>query len=114
MTEEEFVLSIIAMVMGSGVLIACIVKITDLIKTWISRGESHFSDEEFGRLAKAFMQHKKNMERRMQNLESIVTEETETGDAADTETEAIEYPELDEPKEESNLRNQLERKKKVR
>lgn len=106
MTEEEFILSIVAMVMGSGLLIAFIVKVTDVIKTWLSRGESHFSDEEFSRLAKAFMQHKKDMELRMQNLESIV--------ASDGEDSKNEYPELEEYREETTLSNDLKKKKKVR
>ncbi len=76
MIWEEFVLSILAIVIGGGVLIVGIAKITDLIKTWITRDStSQFSNEEFSRLAKAFMQHKKDMTRRIENLEAILSKE---------------------------------------
>lgn len=106
MTGEEFVLAVIAMVAGSVVLIVGIATISSLIKSWIRRSDKgHFSDEEFHRLAKAFMQHKKDMEQRVKNLEAIV---------ADEEPSAPSYPQIEEPKEESTLSNDLENKRRAR
>lgn len=105
MTAEEFVLSIVAMVLGSAVLIVGITQISKLIRSWLNRnGEAHFSDEEFSRLAKAFLQHKKDMEKRVQNIEAIITDDGEPGS----------YPQIEEPKDESTLHNDLEQKRKVR
>ncbi|MGD8427119.1 MAG: hypothetical protein PVH63_05775 [Balneolaceae bacterium] len=75
MNDQEFILSIIAIVMGSSVVIVAITKITGLIKSWINRSKSNLEEETFNRLAKAFMQHKKDTERRLQNLEAIISEE---------------------------------------
>lgn len=75
MSGEEFVLAIMALVMGSVVLIVGITKITGLIKSWINRNQHMYDDETFNRLAKAFTQYKKDTERRLQNLEAIVTDD---------------------------------------
>jgi len=73
MQGEEFVLAIVAITMGTGVLITAITKITDLIKTWIGKNRG-YDEETFERLARAFMEHKKESERRIQNLEAIISE----------------------------------------
>lgn len=65
----EFIVAIVA--------IACA---TSLIKTWINRDRQAgevVDEENFDRLAKAFMQHKKEMKERVQNLEAIIAEEDE-------------------------------------
>lgn len=109
MTGEEFVLAIIAMVMGSVVLIVGITQISKLIRSWLNRNNNaQFSDEEFSRLAKAFMQHKKDMERRVQNIEALITEE------AEEQEPPISYPELEESGNESTLQNDLDKKRRVR
>lgn len=113
MSGEEFVLSIVALVMGSAVLIVGITKITGLIKDWINRHNS-IEDETFDRLARAFMQHKKDTERRLQNLEAIATEDeptTSTQKQIDEPHRTIEI-ENSEQEEQSkqpdgNLRNML-------
>ena len=66
--------------------------------------ESGTDEELLMRLAKAFKEHKNEMERRVRNLEAI---------AAGDEPES-EYPELEEPHEEGTLSNQLERKRRTR
>lgn len=103
MSGEEFIIAIVSVVFGSGVLIITISKITGLIKSWIERDKGGYSEEDFTRLARAFMQHKKEMEQRVQNLEAIVTDDEPEAD--------ISYPELDEPKSERSLNNDLESKK---
>lgn len=105
MSGEEFVLAILAMILGASVVIVGITQISKLIRSWLGRDrEAHFSDEEFSRLAKAFLQHKKDMERRVQNIEAVIASEEEPSS----------YPQIEEPKEEGALKNDLEQKRKVR
>jgi hypothetical protein len=75
MNGEEFVLAVITIVMGSVVLIVGISKFADLIKAWLNRNQHSYDEETFNRLAKAFTQYRKDTERRLQNLEAIVTDE---------------------------------------
>ena len=103
MSGEEFIIAIVSVVFGSIVLIVGISKIAGLIKSWIERDKGGYREEDFNRLARAFMQHKKEMERRVQQLEAIVTDEEPEAD--------ISYPELEEPKSERSLNNDLESKK---
>lgn len=117
MSGEEFVLSIIAIVMGCTVLIVGVTKITGLIKAWINRGGSEVDEESFNRLAKAFMQHKKDTERRLQNLETIASEQQDDSTGSSKQIEApkqeIEIDERESEQEKSssegqnNLRNML-------
>lgn len=51
-------------------------KVFDLIKTWITRNNGNIPEETFNRLAKAFVEYKENTDRRLQNLEAIISEET--------------------------------------
>lgn len=121
MTDQEFVLSIIAIVMGCSVVIVAISKISGLIKSWINRGKSNLDDETFDRLAKAFMQHKRDTERRLQKLEAIVTDDkSKSGSGSSQKPKQVEAPkksieiedrESEETKskqnDQSNLRNML-------
>lgn len=104
MQGEEFILAIVAMAMGTGIITVAIAKFTDLFKTWINRNNSSIKDEAFDRLAKAFMQHKKEMEQRMQNVEAIVAD----GDEIDH------LPEIEAQQNDDILTNDLEHKKRVR
>lgn len=62
--------------------------------------------ETFERLARAFMQHKKEMEKRVQNLEAIIS--------ADDDKSEGRYAQIEEPNEASKLTNDLRTKDKVR
>lgn len=73
MSGEEFVLSILAIIGGVGLTGFIFYNIFKIIRTWL--GGNSYDDETFERLARAFMQHKKETERRLQNLEAIVTDE---------------------------------------
>lgn len=107
MSGEEFVLSVIAIVMGASVVIVAITKVTDLIKSWIHRNHNTYNDETFERLAKAFMQHKKDMEKRVRNLEAIIAEKDHPNHYNELE--------IEEPREDNTLNNNLEeRKRRVR
>lgn len=78
MSFEEMLVAIIGTVAGVGLLGFVIAKITGLIKAWINRNKGGYDEETFNRLAKAFMQHKKDTEQRLQNLEAIISEEGES------------------------------------
>lgn len=110
MSGEEFVLVIVAMVMSAGVIIVGITKITDLIKSWINRNKQAYDDEAFDRLAKAFIQHKKQIDQRVAKLE---TSSDSSGDKSASSSSSG-YPELEEHRQESTLQNDLESKKRVR
>lgn len=101
MTGEEFVLALVAIVMASAVLITGISKITGLMKSWLNRNNSAIDEENFNRLAKAFMQHKRDMEQRVQNLEAII---------AENEEDNI-YPEIEESGDIGTLTNDLNNNK---
>lgn len=115
MSGEEFVLSILAIIMGGVVLIVGITKITGLIKSWIQRTDG-VEDEAFERLARAFLQHKKETDRRLQNLEAIISSDDKS-DVSQKKIEehkrTIEIEDADEEQQEkssssdSNLRNML-------
>lgn len=79
MSFEEMVVAVIATVGGVGLLGFIIARITGLIQSWINRNKGGYDEETFNRLAKAFMQHKKDTERRLKNLEAIIAEEDDSG-----------------------------------
>lgn len=84
------------------VSIACA---TGLIKAWINRSKnsSGVDAESFNRLAKAFMEHKKEMKQRVENLEAIIVEDDQEDDLTQIEI----------PDRESTLSNDLNTKNKV-
>lgn len=79
---------------------------TGLIKSWLNSRKSNaeVDSESFNRLARAFMEHKKEMQQRIQNLEAIIADEDRS-----TGVEEIEAPER-----EGSLSNDLKEKNKVR
>ena len=91
------------------VAIVAIVCATGLIKMWINKnaGSSGNIEQNFDRLAKAFMQHKKEMQERIQNLEAIIANE-------DVKEDRQTYPEIDESREEEILTNNLRKKERSR
>lgn len=75
MSFEEMVVALVGS-LGAFALVGYLAaKTFGLIKTWINRNKNSIPEEEFDRLAKAFMQYKKNTERRLQNLEAIISEQ---------------------------------------
>lgn len=90
----EFIVAIVA--------IACA---TSVIKTWIERKNNDNIDEEsFNHLAKAFMQHKKEMNQRVQNLETIIADNEEQDSSS----------QIEEPRTEGTITNDLQNKDSVR
>lgn len=74
-----------------------------LIKTKMER-DSGIDAETFNRLAEAFVEHRNDMRKRVQNLEAIIAEED-----FEEELEQIEAPENP-----NSLTNNLQKKNKVR
>lgn len=122
MEAQEFVLAIVAMAIGGSVVITAIVKGVDLIKSWITRNNSSYDEEKFDRLAKAFIQYKKESQRRFQNIETIITDEDADALSSPKQIvnqtkshESIELQQDDEYEEQEadngNLKNMLNRKR---
>lgn len=111
---EEMVVAIIGTVAGVGLFGFIIARVTGLIKAWIERNKGGYDEDTFNRLAKAFMEHKKETERRLRNLEAIVTDdefESSSGEHRLTEPQqTIEIEDEEETQQEPgdrNLRNML-------
>lgn len=75
MHGPEFIVAIVGIICGTALVGYTLGKIFGLIKAWINRNDRGYDEDTFNRLAKAFTQHKKDTERRLQNLEAIVTDE---------------------------------------
>lgn len=96
-------------------------KFFGLIKMWINRKKGGVPEEEFKRLARAFVDYKKESRRRLQNLEAIIADDDAAATSQNDETshkieapkETIEIKDSKSGKEEShsgsnnNLRNML-------
>ncbi len=99
MEGEVFIVTIVA--------IACA---TGLIRSWINRHKNSnqsVDEESFNRLAKAFMQHKKEMQKRVENLEAIIAEENKDEDEKDS------FWQIEASQNEGSLTNDLQKKDKV-
>lgn len=75
MGGPDFVIAIIAIIGGVGLAGYIFSNIFKLLRTWLGGNKSAYDDETFERLANAFIRHKKETEKRLQNLEAIVADE---------------------------------------
>lgn len=121
MSFEEMVVALVASIGGIIMVGFIFAKITGLIKAWINRNNNSIPEEQFNRLAKAFMEHKKETQRRLKNLEAIAAgEDTSTNAQTNEQSKQIDAPkgsieieDRDEQKEQSqsdtdsSLRNML-------
>lgn len=73
--EFQFLIPIFGIVFGTILTGVIFWKVFDVIKAWINRDKSSIDEEQFERMARAFIQHKKDTERRLKNLETIVTDD---------------------------------------
>lgn len=69
--EEIFVL----ILMTFGTVFGGIImwKFFDIVRNSINKNKEKFDNERFDRLAKAFIQHRKKTEKRLENIEAIIT-----------------------------------------
>lgn len=78
MSFEEMVVALVGSIGAFALVGYLAAKTFGLIKAWINRNKSAIPEEEFDRLAKAFMQYRKDTERRIQHLEAIIADEEPT------------------------------------
>lgn len=110
MQEEEFIIAVVAVIFGTGLIGFVFARITSLIKLWITRktGSGTGYDEE---LRKHFVKFKGSVEKRLAALEHIVTDEEELKEIQAGQKQ-IELPDLTEDTEEElkQLTNMLKQK----
>jgi len=121
MSVQEMIVALVGTIAGVGLVGYLAGKIFGLIRAWINRNSNSIPEEQFDRLAQAFIKYKKDTERRLQHLEAIVAEDegssTERSQSGSKEIEApkqeieIEDREPEEGQsqsgEDNNLRNML-------
>ena len=102
---------IVAIVFGSILGMIAIPMLISLAKKWVDRKNTSYDQETFERLAKAFMQFKKNAENRIENLEAIIADENHSSTKSIEEPKgSIEIEDKEKNKSESdsgNLSNML-------
>lgn len=117
MSFEEMVVALVGAIGAFALVGYLATKIIDLIKAWVNRNSSGIPEEHFNRLAQAFVEHKKETQKRLQNLEAIIADEDSGSSPKQLEEsrKSIEIntsDEMEEEKEEnkssgSDLRNML-------
>ncbi|MCW9706905.1 hypothetical protein [Fodinibius salsisoli] len=116
MSFEEMVVALVGAIGGIALVGFIVAKVTGLIKAWINRTNTKITEKDFDRLAKAFVEHKKDTNRRIQNLEAIISEDssssTSSADQIEAPKQTIEIDEQEEQQESTegnnnNLRNML-------
>ncbi len=112
MPEEIFVLALASIVFGSGLVIFIVKNIFDIIKA--KQGRKEGSGNINPQFFKALGDFKKTTERRLTNLEAIVSDLEEeriripdSPGEIEIEPESIRSPKKDSDKGDSNLRNML-------
>lgn len=74
MDEQEFILSMIAIVLGTGLAGFFFYNVFALVKAWINRNNSTSNGEINPQFFKALGEFKKNTEKRITNLEAIISD----------------------------------------
>lgn len=95
MSFEEMIVALVGSIGAFALIGYLAAKTFGLIKTWINRKKSGIPEEEFNRLARAFMEHKKDTQRRIKNLEAIIADE----DLEDESQEELSQKQIDAPKQ---------------
>lgn len=98
-------IQLIALILiGFGTVLGGLVlwKVFDLVRSSIKENKTAITEEDFDRLARAFIQHKKEMQKRVKKLESVMVEENENN-----------FSEIEAPKNKGSLNNDLQEKNKV-
>jgi len=115
MGEEEFIISLVAIVFGTGFAGFLFYGFFSLIKTWINRKSGNSQQEINPQFFKALGDFKKTTERRITNLESIVADLEEEkilisdsgAGEIEIEDEEVRSPDKKKKDDNSNLRNML-------
>ncbi len=121
MSFEEMVVALVGSIGAFALVGYLAAKTFGLIKSWINRNKGGVPEEEFNRLARAFMEYKKSSQRRLEHLEAIIADEEPSSQAQeqkspkqiDASNEKIEIEDTESDPQESpssdrnNLRNML-------
>ncbi|RNC83235.1 MAG: hypothetical protein ED557_11065 [Balneola sp.] len=115
MQEEEFIVALVAIVFGIGLTGFFLHNVFGLIKAWINRKSSTSSGEINPQFFKALGEFKKTTERRISNLEAIVSDLEEEKIRIPDSSESIGEITIEEKgvraaqkkEDDSNLRNML-------
>src|SRR5699024_9825488 len=67
----------IVSILGIGLTVLLLWKVFDVVRTSNNKKSGNYDEELFEQLAQAFITHKKETERRLENIEAIITEEDE-------------------------------------
>lgn len=72
-----------------GIILSGLVlwKVFDMVRNSIKKNKGKYEDNKFDRLAKAFIEHRKDTDRRLENIETILS-----SDAPDSEPEPLDKP----------------------
>lgn len=113
MSFEEMVVALVGAIGAFALVGFLAAKTFGLIKAWINRKNGGVTEEEFNRLARAFMEHKKDTQRRIQNLEAIISEEDSTEGVQQEKSpnqieapkKSIEFDDAENVSEESNSKD---------
>lgn len=98
MEFQEFVLAIVGIVGGTGVVGYTVAKITGLIKMGMqNRHERKMGNTQNARLQQEFQEFKKRTNRRLENLEAVIVDED------------VDFDQLEEPSPDIRIEDQSER-----
>lgn len=94
------------LVVGFVTALGCLMlwKLFDIVRSSIKGNKKSLTEEDFDRLAQAFMQHKKKMQERVRNLEIII---------ADKEEKEDNYSQIEASNNDGSLTNDLYEKDRV-
>lgn len=67
-------------------------KFFDMVRNSIRRNRSNHDGERFERLARAFIDHRRETDRRLQNIETILSEDPALANGEQPQADALESP----------------------
>jgi hypothetical protein len=118
----EEIVALIFIIFGTVLGGLILWKIFDVVRSSITKNKLGYDEDKFDRLAKAFIQHRNDTEKRLQNIEAIVTEGSATSISSSNRSldrsgsqSSIEIEADDEQEEQKsssgNLSNMLDKKR---
>lgn len=72
---EEFIFFVMFVVFVSTLGGLVLWKIFDIVRNSIKKNKAKYEDDKFDRLAKSFIEHRKSTDRRLENIEAIISRE---------------------------------------
>lgn len=75
MMMEDFIFFVMFVAFVSGVGLLILWKLFDVTRNSIKKNKDSYDKDQFDRLAKAFIEYRKNTNKRLENIEAIITGE---------------------------------------